>query len=101
MVNALLRGREDRRSLFEFGDNSTKVDLTVEFTVQSLLIYMLLFGLFQASWMKKGSMRWWRDDKREKWTECTVELELGLEKGDGYFTIQYTSQKKLKVNSII
>jgi hypothetical protein len=46
-------------------------------------------------------MQWWREEKRPKWTEVSVELEQGLENSEGYFTIHYSYKKQQKVGNVI
>lgn len=59
---------------------------------------------FQSVWVRKGSLRWWRDWKPQRWVDVGVALEQSTKsdgRKDSIFFVYYTQYDEKKVGGAV
>lgn len=67
----------------------------------SLIRYISSCFLPQSVWVRKGSLRWWRDWKPQRWVDVGVALEQSTRcdgRKDSIFFVYYTQYGEKKVS---
>lgn len=66
-------------------------------------LHLCLLFSHQSVWVRKGTLRWWRDWKPQRWIDVGVALEQSTKsdgKKDSIFFVYYTQYDEKKVGCV-